>query len=71
MGPSAKVFKIYSRAYLGYLLIKWTILGTLFVMLSLIGGFDWRWLMLWPLFSVPLVISYGVHRAHVRKVNLQ
>lgn len=68
MVPSAKSFKAYGRAYAAYVLVKWlTITGSFFV-LSRFEGFTLLWMLWWPFFGAPILISINLHRLHRKKL---
>lgn len=67
MGPSVKYFKAYGRAYVLYIMLKWTTIGGSFLVLSRFDGFTWAWMLWWPFFGAPIAISYNIHRFHQKK----
>jgi hypothetical protein len=64
MRPAVKYFKMYGRAYLTYIAIKWSVLGSVFILLSQVEGFSFAWLLWWPVVGVPTALTYNAHRLH-------
>jgi hypothetical protein len=67
MRPSIRFFKIYGRVYLTYIAVKWSVLGSVFLLLSQVEGFTWAWLLWWPVVGIPTAITFTVHQRHNEK----
>ncbi|TCS37679.1 hypothetical protein [Reinekea marinisedimentorum] len=60
MAPTAKSFKAYGRAYAGYVMVKWLTISISFFLLSRFEGFTLLWMLWWPMFGAPVLISINV-----------